>query len=73
MEEIILGTVDLKELGIDIKETRINRNLSQVTVARYCGVSIQAYQRWENGLTKFVKKQHFEKLKEILCGDIEYA
>lgn len=68
-----MDTVDLKELGIDIKETRIKRDLSQVSVAKYCGVSSQAYQRWENGLTKFVKKQHFEKLKEILCGDVDYA
>ncbi len=57
--------VDISELG-DIKEIRENLRLTQCKVAKYCGVSIQAYYRWENGLTKLIKAENFSKLCEIL-------
>lgn len=47
-------------------EKRKEAGLSQVAVAKYCGVSLQAYVRWENGTTKGIKKKHYDKLREIL-------
>lgn len=50
----------------DIREIRENLGLTQCKVAKYCGVSLQAYYRWENGLTKLIKEENYEKLCEIL-------
>lgn len=56
----------ISEIGFDIKENRLKRGLSQPVVAKYCGVSCTALQRWENGSSKVMKREHYEKLKEIL-------
>lgn len=56
---------NLTEIG-DIKEMRKNAGLTQAVVAKYCGVSLQAYYRWEDGLTKSISEERFEKLKDIL-------
>ncbi len=60
-----LKMVDVSEIG-DIRELRENKGLTQCKVAKYCGVSIQAYYRWENGITKLIKTENFNKLCEIL-------
>lgn len=57
--------VDVSKLG-DIRKIRDKMGLSQCAVAKHCGVSIQAYYRWENGLTKQIKEENYEKLCEIL-------
>ncbi len=57
--------VDVSEIG-DIRELRENKGLTQCKVAKHCGVSIQAYYRWENGITKLIKAENFSKLCEIL-------
>lgn len=57
--------VDLSNIG-DIREKREKIGLSQCKVAKHCGVSIQAYYRWENGLTKQIKDENYKKLCEIL-------
>lgn len=57
--------VDVSEIG-NIKEIREKMGLTQCKVAKHCGVSLQAYYRWENGITKLIKEENFEKLCEIL-------
>lgn len=57
--------VNVSDLG-NIKEIREKMGLSQCKVAKHCGVSIQAYYRWEQGLTKQIKEENYEKLCEIL-------
>lgn len=57
---------ELKNLGYDLKERRLEKKLSQLHVACYCGVSCTAYQRWEGGSTKSIKDEHYEKLVEVL-------
>lgn len=57
--------VDISEIG-NIKEIREDLGLTQCKVAKYCGVSLQAYYRWENGITKLIKEENFNRLCEIL-------
>lgn len=57
--------VDVSEIG-NIKEIREDLGLTQCKVAKYCGVSLQAYYRWENGLTKMIKEENFNRLCKIL-------
>lgn len=57
--------VELKD-DFDIKGLRQMKLLSQVEVAKACGVSLQAYQRWENHLTKSIPEVRFNILKEML-------
>lgn len=56
---------NLSEVG-DIKNLRKKANLTQESVAKHCGVSLQAYQRWEHGVGKYIEESKFNKLKEIL-------
>lgn len=58
-------TRDLNEIG-DIKSLRKNAKLTQEKVAKHCGVSVVAYQRWEHGIGKWIEESKFDKLKEIL-------
>lgn len=57
--------VNVSDIG-DIKEIRERMGLSQCKVAKHCGVSIQAFYRWEQGLTKQISKERYDKLCEIL-------
>lgn len=57
--------ISLIDSGFDIKNKRLSLQLSQEQVAKYCGVSLQAYQRWERGITKYLRQENYEKLKEI--------
>lgn len=56
---------NLSEMG-DILTLRKEANLTQEKVAKHCGVSVQAYQRWEHGVGKYIDEFKFNKLKEIL-------
>lgn len=58
-------TRDLNEIG-DIKDLRKDAKLTQEKVAKHCGVSVVAYQRWEHGIGKYIEEEKFNKLKEIL-------
>lgn len=60
-----LNMVDISGLG-NIKELRESMGLTQCKVAKHCGVSLQAYYRWENGITKLIKADNFNRLCEIL-------
>lgn len=61
--------VDLENIG-NIKELRKAKKLSQENVARYCGVSLQAYQRWEREITRKIPEQRYHRLVEILNGNV---
>ncbi len=56
----------LSDIGYNIRDKRESKGLSQISVAKDCGVSLAAYQRWENGATKFIKEWNYKKLKKIL-------
>lgn len=58
--------IDLQTIPFNIKESRERKGYSQTYVALYCNVSLAAYQRWENGVTKYIKKENYAKLAEIL-------
>lgn len=62
--------VDLAYIG-NIREKRKEKGLTQQQVAMYCGVSLQAYQRWENGLTREIPEVRFNKLKHVLNYGLE--
>lgn len=55
----------LNELGFDMIQERTKRGLSQFDVAKHCGVSCVSYQRWEAGVTKEIRDEHYEKLVEL--------
>lgn len=63
--------INLSELGVDLKEARHKRGLSQFEVAKRCDISYSMYQRWEGGVTKQVKADNFYRLKEVLTGESE--
>lgn len=48
-----------------LKELRLEKGLTQMKIAKMCGVSLNAYIRWENGCTKPID-EHQKKLEEIL-------
>lgn len=56
---------DITELG-DIREKRKNAGLSQFDMAKSCGVSVTAYQRWEHGCTKMIRAEHYDRIVEAL-------
>lgn len=58
--------IDMQTIPFNVKERRESKGLSQAYVALHCNVSLAAYQRWENGLTKYIKKDNYAKLAEIL-------
>ncbi len=57
--------VDISNLG-NIKNIRLKKKLSKESVAKFCGVSVQAYHGWENGITKKIREENYEKLSEVL-------
>lgn len=59
----------LNTLGYDLKTQRMTKGMSQSDVARYCNVSLPTYQRWENGTTKQVKNESYDRLKEVLSNE----
>jgi transcriptional regulator with XRE-family HTH domain len=48
-----------------IKEARIRRNIKQEDVAKFVGVTVQTYSKWENDKTE-PKASQINKLSEIL-------
>lgn len=49
----------------NLKEQRLSKGMTQFDVARVCGVNINTYIRWENGVTK-PNEENMEKLKKAL-------
>lgn len=60
-----VNMVDVSRIG-NIRNIRESMGLTQGKVAKHCGVSLQAYYRWENGITKLIKAENFIRLCEIL-------
>lgn len=61
----------LDDLGFSIFEERSKRGWSQRYTAKALGISYQSYQNWENGLTKSVTPQNFEKIKDVFSAEYE--
>lgn len=49
----------------EIKRLRIKKELTQIQIARLCGVSLAGYRLWETGAGKPTEK-NLEKLKKAL-------
>lgn len=54
-----------KKYDTKISRARKMKGLTQSQVAKYCGVSVNAFQNWERELSEPVPR-HNEKLKEII-------
>ena len=50
---------------MDIKKRRLELKISQMELARKCGVSIQSLWKWENGVST-PKKENLERLRVVL-------
>lgn len=61
---------DIRAAG-NIRQKRKDLGLTQAQVAMYCGVSLQAYQRWENNLTKEIPEERMNKLNHVLNHGLE--
>ena len=66
-EKVIRNTdyVPIEELGFDMKEMREKAGISQRAMAKKIGIAFQTYQSWEKGITKYLRKENYEKLKEL--------
>ena len=49
----------------DLKQLRIDRGFTQVELARQVGVSLNAYIKWEQGVSN-PNEENEKKLKEVL-------
>lgn len=54
------------EIGIMIKQRRIEKGLSLMDVANHCEVSKATVARWENGDIKHMRRDKIERLAQIL-------
>lgn len=57
--------VDIEPLG-NLKEWRVSQGLKQVDVALKCGISVQTYQRWEYGLSKYAFVDNYNRLADMM-------
>lgn len=53
--------LDLEKL----RELRTQKGLSQMKVAKECGVTLNAYIKWENGVAR-PRDEHYTKLEKLL-------
>lgn len=63
----LISIVDMKD---QIKSARTSCGLSQEEAGKYCGVSSTTFQRWEYGTTSMVRKTNYDKLCDILNGNL---
>lgn len=61
--------MDKSELGKILKENRKNLGYTQTDCAVKCGVCLEAYQKWERGLS-FPKPDKYDRLRECLGVDV---
>ena len=54
----------------DLKKRREEKGLTQIDIAKYIGVSINTYAKWENG-TSEPKEENMIKLIEVMEGENE--
>ena len=54
----------------ELKKARIDKNLTQVEIAKLAGMNIATYNRKENGLRQF-NESEIKKIAEILEVEIE--
>lgn len=63
--------INISGMGKTILKARKNIGWSRQVAAGYIGVSEQTLARWENGSTKFIKQESYEKLEDILNGNAQ--
>lgn len=63
------GMVNISGLAEAIKNARIGCKLSRIKAGAYCGVSEITFLRWEQGATKSIKEDSYNKLVDILNGE----
>lgn len=49
----------------NLKELRMKKGYSQAKIAKECGVSLNAYIKWEQGVSKPIE-ENYTKLEELL-------
>ena len=54
------------EIGVLIKQRRVEKGLSLMDIANFCDVSKATVARWENGDIKHMRRDKIEKLSLIL-------
>ena len=54
------------EIGVLIKQRRVEKGLSLMDIANHCGVSKATVARWENGDIKHMRRDKIERLAQIL-------
>lgn len=54
----------------ELKKARIDKNLTQVEIAKLAGMNIATYNRKENGIIEF-KESEIRKVAEILGVSVE--
>lgn len=54
------------EIGIMIKQRRVEKGLSLMDIAKHCEVSKATVARWENGDIKHMRRDKIERLAQIL-------
>ncbi len=57
--------MDKVKFGNSLKDKRIEMGKTQGECARECGVCLEAYQKWERGLS-FPRPDKYEKIVECL-------
>lgn len=61
METVFIGDI-IKELDT----VRKSKGISQFKFAYELDVSLLTYQRWVGGVTRRVRKEHYDKIQEVL-------
>lgn len=56
---------NISDIDFDIREMRISKGISRVEAAKYCGVSCNTMSFWENGVSKKILKENYDKLVEL--------
>ena len=50
---------------MDLKKIRLEKKMTQIQVAKACGVSLVSYRNWEDGVTK-PNDENMKNLEKVL-------
>lgn len=63
------GTVNISGLGDCILKARNALKMSRIKAGAYCGVSEITFLRWEQGATKSIAVDRYNRLVDIMNGE----